>query len=102
MERDGDGIRSIQSATVRQGLIKLMLKLPAVRGQLQTLVLRSSSSLVDLCEAYGEATSELERLERSGKTDDAPAIEEYRRLCADIENDVLRYFVENSSRSGEI
>ncbi|CAN7635078.1 hypothetical protein LJR231_004855 [Phyllobacterium sp. LjRoot231] len=64
-----------------------MLKLPAMRGQLQMLSTRNST-LVSLCDAFDEASSTLDRLRRNGSTDDKLLIE-YETLCSDIENEVI-------------
>jgi hypothetical protein len=64
-----------------------MLKLPALRGQLQMLSGRSST-LLSLCDAFDEASSTLDRLRlesaRNGKL-----IAEYETLCLDIEGEVI-------------
>ncbi len=64
-----------------------MLKLPAMRGQLQMLSARSST-LVSLCDAFDEASSTLDRLRRNGSTDDKLLLE-YESLCSEIENEVI-------------
>lgn len=64
-----------------------MLKLPAMRGQLQMLSIRNSS-LVSLCDAFDEASSTLDRLRRNDSTDDKLLVE-YETLCSDIENEVI-------------
>ncbi|WP_370637067.1 hypothetical protein [Phyllobacterium chamaecytisi] len=65
----------------------MMLKLPAMRGQLQMLSTRNST-LVSLCDAFDEASSTLDRLRRNGSSDDRLLVE-YETLCSDIENEVI-------------
>ena len=64
-----------------------MLKLPAMRGQLQVLSARNNT-LLSLCDAFDEASSTLERLRRNGSKD-LKLIAEYEILCSDIEGEVI-------------
>ncbi|TBY80605.1 hypothetical protein [Rhizobium leguminosarum] len=77
--------------TVREaahrGLLKLMLRLPAVRGQLQILW-RTDTSLEALCEAYEAATTTFERLTRKSSAGEDGLVEEYRNVCLELEKDV--------------
>jgi hypothetical protein len=77
----------MSTVSSQRGLWKLMLKLPALRGQLQMLSARSST-LVSLCDAFDEASSTLDRLRRNGSTDDKLLLE-YESLCSEIENEVI-------------
>ena len=76
------------------GLLKLMLKLPSVRGRLQILA-GHSPPLLELCEAYGEATETLEKLERGLMIAQDGILEEYRATCAEIEADVIELCLSN-------
>jgi hypothetical protein len=87
-----DGKDLLKQASHR-GLLKLMVRLPSVRGRLQMLATRSALS--DLLEAYDEATSMLDRLERGQTEDDGRLLEEYRTIREEIESDVIRYCLEH-------
>jgi hypothetical protein len=77
----------------RRGLWRLMLKLPAIRGELQVLVARSSR-LNDLLEAYEEANATLERFLRDRDRYDCPLVAEYEAVCAEMESDIVRYVLD--------
>ena len=76
------------SEASHRGLLKLMLRLPSLRGELQ-LLWRKDASLGSLCEAYEDATATFERLSKSKGNDEGGLVEEYRALCLDLENDVV-------------
>jgi len=69
------------------GLIKLMVKLPVLRGELQ-IIYGQDSTLRELSEAYNEATEMLALL-RGNPLSDRALLAEYEAVCGDIENDVL-------------
>lgn len=71
-----------------QGLAKLMLKMPALRGRLQILS-RRDPDVLDLCAAFGEASVTLERLLRENTPSNREKIEEYQNICDEIENDII-------------
>ncbi|MCB5204035.1 hypothetical protein LH464_16325 [Neorhizobium sp. T786] len=71
-----------------------MLRLPSIRGRLQILA-GHSPSLMELCEAYGEASAALERLENGRLSQEAALIAEYRSVCSEIEADVIKYCLDN-------
>ncbi|MGB3539463.1 MAG: hypothetical protein WBA42_14995 [Mesorhizobium sp.] len=71
-----------------QGLVKLMLKMPALRGRLQILS-RRNPDVLDLCAAFGEASVTLERLLRENSPSEREKIEEYRSICDEIESDII-------------
>ncbi|KQX16062.1 MULTISPECIES: hypothetical protein [unclassified Ensifer] len=75
------------SAASQRGLLKLMLRLPALRGQLQLLCAKNQS-LASLCEAYEEASSMLDRQRRLAPLDH-PMISEYELICREIEEEVI-------------
>ncbi|TNM64777.1 hypothetical protein [Aliirhizobium smilacinae] len=85
---------SILKGAAQKGLLKLMMKLPSVREQLQTIV-RQRSTFSELLSAYGEATAMLDRLERGRERDEAMILE-YRTICAEIENDVMTECLKHS------
>jgi hypothetical protein len=72
-----------------RGLIKLMLKMPALRGRLQILGARNAEFL-GLCGAFEQASATLERLQRENKEANKPSIAEYENICREIEEEVLR------------
>ncbi|RWC30870.1 MAG: hypothetical protein EOS27_12070 [Mesorhizobium sp.] len=71
-----------------QGLVKLMLKMPALRGRLQILS-RRNPEILGLCGAFGEASATLERLLKENSPSNREKIEEYRIVCDEIENDII-------------
>ncbi|WP_457580598.1 hypothetical protein [Ensifer canadensis] len=71
----------------QQGLLKLMLKLPALRGPLQLLSVKNMP-LASLCEAYDEASSMLDR-QRRRDPQDASMVAEYELICLEIEEEVI-------------
>lgn len=75
----------------RQGLLKLMLRLPLRRGDLQRMW-DNDASFIALCEAYHEATTTLERLQLHPVPAEAGLVDEYRALCLDLEQDVERHW----------
>jgi hypothetical protein len=77
----------MSTGTAQKGLWKLMLKLPALRGQLQILSVQNAS-LLSLCDAFYDASSTLEDMRKDPKADRA-IIREYEILCAEIEGEVI-------------
>lgn len=69
------------------GLIKLMVKLPVLRGELQ-IIYGQDPTLRDLSEAYNEATDMLWLL-RGNPLSDKALLAEYEAVCGEIESDVL-------------
>ncbi|AXA37859.1 hypothetical protein [Rhizobium leguminosarum] len=84
----------------QQGLWKLMLRLPAVRGRLQILIV-NNAALGSLCEAYQEASSMLEKLRGSMLASDPGMIREYETICSEIETEVIQYCLQHHSRVPE-
>jgi hypothetical protein len=79
------------------GRLKLMLRLPAQRTELEEIGTRESA-LDGLFDAYNEATDMLHRLlQVSPPTDGALALE-YRKICSEIEADVVRYLLDRAAR----
>lgn len=70
-----------------KGLLKLMLKLPALRGELQ-IIHGHNKSLQDLTEAYNDATEMLAGL-RCNALVDRTLLCEYELVCAEIETEVV-------------
>lgn len=70
-----------------RGLLKLMLRLPALRDELQ-LIWPSELSLRELCEAYEQATLTFDRFITHPGEAGPGIIEEYRLLCRELETDV--------------
>ncbi|CAN7675130.1 hypothetical protein [Mesorhizobium sp. LjRoot246] len=73
----------------RRGLIKLMLKMPALRGRLQILS-ATNPDLLSLCGAFEDASAMLERLRAEKGNGNRAAIAEYEELCVELENDIIR------------
>ncbi|NKF33084.1 nodulation protein [Pseudomonas sp. BGM005] len=71
-----------------QGLARLMMKLPATRKTIRAAA-ASQPLLYELCGAYGEACSVLDRM-REDRSADPAIIAEYEIICAEIEADVQR------------
>jgi hypothetical protein len=72
----------------RRGLVKLMLKLPALRGRLQLLSV-SNPGMFSLCGAFEEASATLERLRKERLQADRAVLQEYESLCEDIEREIV-------------
>lgn len=81
----------------KRGLWRLMLKLPALRGQLQLLDGRSEA-LASLCEAYEDASTALERMLHEPGDNRCPLVEEYLTICVEIESDVIQYCLSKTSK----
>ncbi len=78
----------------QRGLLKLMLKLPALRGQLQLLSVRNMP-FASLCEAYDEADSMLDR-QRRRDPQDTSMVSEYELICLEIEEEVISICLANA------
>lgn len=87
---DSDG-----SDLAQRGLWRLMLKLPAMRGRLQIMAVKSTI-LKDLCEAYEEACMAVEQLSKQNLNTGAHRIREYQNLCSEIETDVVHLVLQQS------
>lgn len=85
MSKQG-GIARTTSDSARRGLLRLMLRLPALRGKLQ-IVAAKSAELDDLFEAYDDASIALERFQRD---QNVTRMAEYESICSGIENDVIQ------------
>jgi hypothetical protein len=72
----------------RRGLMKLMLRMPALRGKLQ-LVSAANAEMLGLCGAFEEASSTLERLRRENSPKDWATTREYEALCEEIETQII-------------
>lgn len=72
----------------RRGLIKLMLKMPALRGRLQLLSV-TNPDMFSLCAAFEEANSTLERLKKEKTFWNQSTIAEYETLCVEIETEII-------------
>lgn len=96
MALGGADARSPEGAAKR-GLWRLMLKLPAIRGQLQLLDGRSEA-LSSLCEAYEDVCATLERLLHAPGEERNPMLEEYQTLSTEVENEVIQYCLEKNRR----
>jgi hypothetical protein len=73
-----------------------MLKLPALRGQLQLLSAKNQS-VASLCEAYEEASSMLDRQRRRDPMDHS-MIQEYELICREIEEEVISICIADAGR----
>jgi hypothetical protein len=73
-----------------RGLWRLMLKLPALRGRLQILAARHDS-LINLFEAYEDASVTLQRLRTAPGEQNRPLALEYETTCSEIEAEVIEY-----------
>ena len=72
----------------RRGLMKLMMRMPALRGQLQILAVRDEHFL-SLCGAFEDASITLEALQSVGSEREASKVSEYERVCSEIEAEVI-------------
>lgn len=71
----------------RQGLLKLMLRLPALRRDLLRLW-PGSVPLRALCEAYHDATLTRERLSVDAGAHEDPLLGEYETICIELEDEI--------------
>lgn len=72
----------------RRGLLKLMLRMPALRGKLRLLSARDDD-FRSLCGAFEEAQMMLERLRGHQSCNDPAEIAEYEQVCSGIENEII-------------
>ena len=80
-------IQSSETRLNRRGLLRLMLRMPALRDRLQ--LLSANDDLLALCGAFEDASTTLERLRRERSGVNLTAIVEYEELCHDIEQEIL-------------
>lgn len=73
----------------RRGLVKLMLRMPALRGQLQALGVRNPDFL-SLCGALEEASDKLERLRQESLNYKKSEIAEYEIICQELEQEIIQ------------
>ena len=83
-----NGLAGTTRDSARRGLWRLMLKLPALRGQLQ-IIAAQTTDLNELFEAYGMAASALERFR---KEEDRTRVREYETVCSAIEEDIIQHW----------
>lgn len=83
-----NGVAGTTRDSARRGLWRLMLKLPALRGQLQ-IIAAQTTDLNELFEAYGMAASALERFR---KEEDRTRVREYETVCSAIEEDIIQHW----------
>ncbi len=74
-----------------------MLKLPALRGQLQ-MESAKNKALMGLCDAFDDATTALDQLNRDPRSN-AELIKEYETICSEIESEVIDLCINLKSRS---
>lgn len=74
-----------------------MLKLPALRGQLQ-MESAKNKALMGLCDAFDDATTALDQLNRDPRSN-AELIKEYATICSEIESEVIDLCINLKSRS---
>jgi hypothetical protein len=79
---------SRESEHNRRGLVKLMLRVPALRERLQA-VSASNADMFSLCGAYEDASSTLDRLRKEKSQKNPAIISEYERLCEEIEQEII-------------
>ncbi|CDI12389.1 hypothetical protein ACA106_07095 [Agrobacterium pusense] len=83
-----NGLAGTTRDSARRGLWRLMLKLPALRGQLQ-IIAAQTTDLNELFEAYEMAASALERFR---KEEDRTRVREYETVCSAIEEDIVQHW----------
>lgn len=72
----------------RRGLLKLMLRLPALRGRLR-IVSATNADMFSLCGAFEDASSMLERLRREKTEANPSVVREYENLCHELEQEII-------------
>ena len=83
-----NGLAGTTRDFARRGLWRLLLKLPALRGQLQ-IIAAQTTDLNELFEAYEMAASALERFR---KEEDRTRVREYETVCSAIEEDIIQHW----------
>lgn len=86
---NGERRETIRSPMAKRGLWKLMLKLPALRGELQILAVKDGA-LESFCESYEEASETLARVQQE-RNPPYGIVEEYQSICDEIESEVINY-----------
>lgn len=79
----------MEHASAQRGLWKLMLRLPALRGQLQIVSVRNPD-LRSLCDAFDDASLTLARLYKEVPLN-PKMIAEYETVCSEIESEVVEF-----------
>ena len=82
----------MEAARNQKGLMKLMLRIPALRGEIQLLSVRNED-VFSLCGAYDDASLTLERLRKSGE--DRDVVLEYENICAEIEREIIEICIDS-------
>jgi hypothetical protein len=70
-----------------KGLLRLMIRLPALRGELQ-IIHGHDDLLQELAEAYEDATQMLSRLQANPRSERG-LIREYEGICSGIEEEIV-------------
>ena len=86
--RSDQGSMSLEIEQNRRGLVKLMLKMPALRGRLQILG-ATNAGMFSLCGAFEEASATLDRLRKEESLVEPSVVREYEALCDDIEREII-------------
>ena len=86
--RSDQGSMSTEIEQNRRGLIRLMLRMPALRGRLQILS-ATNAGMFSLCGAFEEASATLDRLRKEKSRVEQSVIREYETLCEDIEREII-------------
>ncbi len=92
MGRESINIGPLHGAGGR-GLRRLMLRLPGLRGKLQSLAAKSVP-VGNLLEAYEDASVALNQLRAAPGEDNCPLVKEYDSICAEIEAEIIEYCLE--------
>lgn len=79
---------SVEIEHNRRGLIKLMLRLPALRGKLQ-IISATNADMFSLCGAFEDASSTLDRLRKEKTGANQSVIREYENLCDELEQEII-------------
>lgn len=90
MDAEHDEAANAESRAAN-GLRRLMLRLPSSRLQLLMLYRQQPAAIAGLCAAYEDASLMYFSLLRHDDPSQLNIIEEYRQICAEIEDEVLRY-----------
>jgi hypothetical protein len=89
----------MSAAADRRGLLKLMLKMPALREQLRILS-AGDEGILGLCGAFDDATDTLDRLRRNNPERHSAVILEYENICAEIEQEIIEICMGGGRPSG--
>jgi hypothetical protein len=83
-----ESVAPLAGHAAERGLARLMMRLPATRATIRAAA-AEDPDLRELCGAYGEACTVLDRMRRDASADPA-IVAEYEIICREIEAEVMQ------------